>query len=202
MSYSINENMFRQNDIRGVYGKDLTPELALDLGKAIGTFFGEGKKLFIGGDSRLSTPILMNSLAAGIQATGVNVVIGGLTPSPIAYYASAIDETIDGSLMITASHNPADQNGLKITDNSGVAFYFDNCFSKLLDSLKQKEFNEVPVERLGQQTITTRYHELYYEELANKVPISRKMKVVIEIGNGACGDFVDFLKQQGHEVYG
>jgi phosphomannomutase len=202
MNYSINENMFRQNDIRGVFGKDLTPELALDLGKAIGTFFGEGKKLFIGGDSRLSTPILMNSLAAGIQATGVNVVLGGLTPSPIAYYASAIDEAIDGSLMITASHNPADQNGLKITDKQGVAFYFDNCFSKLLNSLKQKDFNEVPVERLGQQTFTNQYHKLYYDELAKKISISRKMKVVIEVGNGACGGFVDFLKQQGHEVYG
>ncbi|MHA1912024.1 MAG: phosphomannomutase/phosphoglucomutase [Candidatus Kariarchaeaceae archaeon] len=202
MSYLVNKNMFRQNDIRGVYGKDLTPELALDLGKAIGTFFGEGKQLFIGGDSRISTPILMNSIAAGILATGANIVMGGLTPSPIAYYASAIDEAIDGSLMITASHNPADQNGLKITDNKGVAFYFDNCFSKLLDSLRRKDFNEVPVERLGQLRLTKQYHKLYYDELAKKVPISHKMKVVIEVGNGACGDFVDFLKQLGHEVYG
>ncbi len=109
-------SIFKACDIRGTYGHDLTEEVAGDIGRAIGTLAG-GSPVVVGGDARRSTPALKEALVHGLAGTGTDVVDLGLVPTPAFYYALA--EMAPGAgVMVTASHNPAPDNGFKVVFGS------------------------------------------------------------------------------------
>lgn len=101
--------MFGTSGIRGLYGSDVTPELARKVGNAVGL---RGKKLVLARDTRSTSPILAKALAAGAMAAGCNVIDIGVAPTPLLAYA-CMKENCDGA-MITASHNPPEYNGVKL----------------------------------------------------------------------------------------
>ncbi|MEM5866518.1 MAG: phosphomannomutase, partial [Candidatus Aenigmatarchaeota archaeon] len=107
------ENIFRPNDIRGVYGKDLTEEVAEKIGKAFGTILGMGKSVVVGRDVRLSSKSLRDSLVEGLTSVGCDVVDIGMVPTP-TFYFSLYSFGFDGGIMITASHNPPEWNGFHV----------------------------------------------------------------------------------------
>jgi phosphomannomutase/phosphoglucomutase len=110
--------LFGTNGIRGVANKDLTPEIAIKIGSAIGTFFKHGT-LIIGHDARTSGPMLTKAVIAGLTATGCDVLRAGMAPTPALQYAVK-DRKPDGGVIITASHNPPEYNGIKVLWKDGI----------------------------------------------------------------------------------
>jgi len=112
------KRLFGTNGIRGVVNKELTPEIAIKIGTAIGTFFKHGN-LVIGYDARTSSPMLAKAVIAGLNASGLDVFFVGMAPTPALQYAVKRNKT-DGAVIITASHNPPEYNGIKVVWNDGI----------------------------------------------------------------------------------
>src|SRR5919108_6234267 len=111
----MNPQIFREYDIRGVVARDFDAADVERIGLAIGTYVRQrgGKRLAVGRDHRLSSESLCAALTKGLQATGCDIVDIGLVPTPLLYF-SLFHLNTDGGCMITASHNPAEYNGIKL----------------------------------------------------------------------------------------
>ena len=119
--------LFGTNGIRGVVNQDMNCELALGIGKAWGTLFKKIKnrpKIAIGTDARLSNHMLKNAITAGLMATGCDVVDIGLVPTPTLQY-TVKEKEYDSGVIITASHNPPQFNGIKGIASDGTEFSKD-----------------------------------------------------------------------------
>ena len=103
--------IFRAYDIRGVFGEDLTLEIAENIGKAYGTYV-DGD-VVLGVDNRISSEPLKKSLIRGLVSTGTNVVDIGVVPTPVLYFGIEHFKK-EGGIMLTASHNPPKYNGFKL----------------------------------------------------------------------------------------
>ncbi len=131
--------LFGTNGIRGVVGKDMTADLAVRVGHAIGTHFGAGS-VALARDPRLSGPMLVRAVAAGLMASGLEVIDLGMVPTPCAQYYVHRHAGLKGGVVITASHNPREFNGIKALDAQGMemareeeeaieAVYFEERFA-------------------------------------------------------------------------
>jgi len=127
--------LFGTNGIRGLVNVELTPEMVIKVGCSIGTFFGR-KNLLIGHDARTSGPMFAKAVISGLTATGCNVFFAGMAPTPALQYAVK-NHKMDGGVIITASHNPPEYNGIKVIWSDGIEtsheqeveienIYFDN----------------------------------------------------------------------------
>src|ERR1041384_2599506 len=112
----IAHEIFREYDIRGIYGTDLTAEVALALGKSVGSHIrAAGKsRVVVGRDNRGHGKILQDAFAEGLASTGCTALLIGVTPTPVNYWAIKHLEA-DGGVQITGSHNPPEYNGFKLT---------------------------------------------------------------------------------------
>lgn len=110
--------LFGTNGIRGTVNKELTPEMAIKIGSAVGTFFKK-KNLLLGYDARTSGPMFAKAVIAGLTAIGCNVYFAGMAPTPALQYAVK-NHRLDGGVIITASHNPPEYNGIKVIWNDGI----------------------------------------------------------------------------------
>ena len=108
-------SIFREYDVRGIVGKDLTLDVAESIGRAYGTMARQRgcRTVALGRDGRLTSPDLRDRILAGITATGVNVVDIGICPTPLLYFA-LYKLPVDGGVMVTGSHNAAEYNGFKM----------------------------------------------------------------------------------------
>jgi len=127
--------LFGTNGIRGLVNVELTPEMAIKAGCAIGTFFGR-KSLLVGHDARTSGSLLSKAVISGLAATGCHVYFAGMAPTPALQFAVK-NHKMDGGVIITASHNPPEYNGIKVIWSDGIEtsheqeveienIYFDN----------------------------------------------------------------------------
>ncbi len=116
MTHRFDPGVLREYDIRGIVGETLGPADARAIGRGFGTRIARagGKRVVVGYDGRISSPMLEAALVAGLRASGIDVVRVGLGPTPMLYYAAASLPQIDGGIQITGSHNPADHNGFKM----------------------------------------------------------------------------------------
>jgi phosphomannomutase / phosphoglucomutase len=130
------QKLFGTNGIRGLVNVELTPEVAIKVGASIGTFFGKEKNLLLGYDARTSGPMFAKAVIAGLTATGCNVFFAGMAPTPSLQFAVK-NHKVDGGVIITASHNPPEYNGIKVIWSDGIEtsheqeveienIYFDN----------------------------------------------------------------------------
>ncbi|MCW3982117.1 MAG: phosphoglucosamine mutase [Candidatus Bathyarchaeota archaeon] len=110
--------LFGTNGIREVVNDKLTPGFALGVAKAIGTFFGH-EKILLGYDGRISNLMLANAVTSGLTSTGCSVYDAGMAPTPCIQYAVR-HHKMGGGVIITASHNPPEYNGIKVTGDDGV----------------------------------------------------------------------------------
>ena len=128
--------LFGTNGIRGLVNIELTPELAIKVGTAIGTFFGKNKDLLLGYDARTSGPMFAKAVISGLTATGINVYFAGMASTPAIQFAVK-NHKMDGGVIISASHNPPEYNGIKVIWSDGIetsheqemeieTIYFDN----------------------------------------------------------------------------
>jgi phosphomannomutase/phosphoglucomutase len=111
--------LFGTDGVRGVVNIELTPEMVLRLAMAVGTYFGPGSRVMVGSDSRAGRSFLGRVVIGGLLSTGVKVFDAGLTPTPaLQYYVKTMG--FDGGVMLTASHNPPEYNGVKVVMSDGV----------------------------------------------------------------------------------
>ena len=123
MTHVFHPTMLREYDIRGVVGDTLSAADANAIGRSFATLIRRagGKRVAVGYDGRLSSPMLCDALIEGINAAGIDALNVGLGPTPMLYYAASTEE-VDGGIQITGSHNPPDYNGFKMVFQ-GRPFY-------------------------------------------------------------------------------
>ena len=192
MKPSINPQIFREYDIRGIVGTDLTPESATSIGKAIGTYIrrGNGKNMILGRDVRSSSVEFCNILSKALNSTGCNVIDIGMVPTPVLYFALH-HFNADGGVMITGSHNPPEFNGFKISQ--GFHSLYGEKVQELKRLIEANDF-EVGTGTTQQQPVLAEY----MEKICSILEIPRKIKVVVDGGNGCFGIVgPDLLKKLG-----
>jgi len=191
----MTDHIFREYDIRGVVETDLTKSTVLNLGKAIGTYLlAHGiKEMVVGRDCRLSSESLNKSLIKGLLSTGIDVVDLGICDSPLLYF-SLFHLNKNGGVMITGSHNPPEFNGFKIC--RGKTTIHGSEIQKLKEIINKNSFD------IGSGNLSyTDILSAYWDTIAADIKLSKKLKVVIDAGNGTGGRAsVELLKQLGCKV--
>ena len=116
MKHTFHPTILREYDIRGVIGETLGPDDARAIGRSFAALLqaAGGRKVAVGYDGRVSSPLLEHALVEGLQTSGCDVVRIGLSATPMLYYAAASADDVDGAIQITGSHNPANYNGFKM----------------------------------------------------------------------------------------
>lgn len=196
MSEQVNPKIFRKYDIRGIVGTDISEDVAGSIGKAVGTYLQMrfGKLVAVGMDNRLSSPELKNALIRGLMATGCDVVDIGLCTSPLLYF-SVYEGNFDGGIIVTASHNPREYNGFKMVSQNAVPIAGEDIL-EIRDMILEEKFSE----GVGSHT-NDDYSERYFARIVNEIKLNRRMRVVVDTGNGVAGKFApELLRRIGCEV--
>lgn len=178
---SINRSMFRAYDIRGVVGEDLTAEVVHRIGLAIGTHLGEkgARTLALGHDVRPSSVEFHDAMSDALTSTGIDVLDIGLVPTPLMYFAVKRFGT-DGGVVITASHNPPQFNGIKV--RQGTLPLVAEGLLELADRAEAGGFRSGTGTVRREDAITP-----YIDTVTSKFRLARPLKVVLDGGNGCAG---------------
>jgi phosphomannomutase/phosphoglucomutase len=178
---AISRTIFREYDIRGVAGKDLTEAVATAVAGAYAAFLDErGVKgaIAVGRDNRPSGEILHPALVGGLLASGVDVVDIGVVPTPLAYWSQHNLDVV-GGIQITGSHNPPEYNGFKL--GLGTSSIFGADIQHLYDLAVAGQFPKGKGNLRREQVI-----DRYVDDIAARTGrLSRDLKVIIDCGNGA-----------------
>lgn len=176
----VDEHIFREYDIRGIYGTDLTEDVAYTIGRSFGSYIKRNgqNNVIVGYDNRLSSPSLYNALIKGINESGSNVLSLGMVTTPMYYFAKK-KLSIESGVMITASHNPKEYNGFKISFNLLGNAYGD-MIKDFRDYTNAGVF-EVGVGSTSTYDITDEYIACIKQGLTLG---NRRVKLVVDCGNG------------------
>ncbi len=176
----VNETIFREYDIRGIWEEEIDEEVAYTIGKSFASFIQPmGKKeVIVGHDNRISSPAIHQALLAGLTESGADVIDLGLVTTPMYYYAKKKYQ-VETGIMITASHNPKEYNGFKIS------FSLEgNACGKIIQDFGHFTNEGTFLEGNGQVRLLEIEKE-YLEEVQKSVDLGeRKVKVVFDCGNG------------------
>ncbi len=203
----INRSIFREYDIRGVFGEDLNEQSVKLIGYFLGKRVGGEKIVAVGFDAREHSPILRDYLVSGFNAAGCRVIDMGLVATPVNYFSnyqplhallpedSAIlaavsdkERQIDASVMITGSHNPSEYNGFKITINR--APFFGEDIYALGDEIVANESFEIETNvKREESDIKRLYIDFMLHEFAHLKGL--KKKIIIDCGNGVAGTVIN-----------
>ncbi len=179
--------IFKAYDIRGVVGESLTTGIVERIGRSIGSeaLARDQSDIVVGRDGRLTSPELASALAAGIRASGMNVIDIGLVTTPMAYFA-AQHLQVHNAVMVTGSHNPPDYNGLKVV-LAGAALYGDG-----IQALRRR----IETSELCRGGGEYRCHDVadaYVARVVGDIRLARPMKILIDAGNGVAGAYAPAL---------
>ena len=191
----MNPHVFREYDVRGVVDKDLNEEFIVNLGRSIGTYALQSKikTMTVGRDCRLSSDAYHRYLIQGLNAAGVDTIDIGLCATPMLYF-SIHHCHAGGGVMITGSHNPLEYNGFKI------CIGYDSIHGQQIQELRKIMEAENYLSGKG-STQFKDITEVYQNYLFDHVKISRKLKVVLDAGNGVGGQFaLPILEKMGCDV--
>ena len=192
---SRSSRLFGTNGVRGVFGSELTLDLIIDLSYSLATYYENGP-IIVGFDGRESSPIISRIVRSTINAAGMDVGNAGLVPTPCLQYA-AKRLGYNGGIMITASHNPAEYNGIKPSAADGIeisredelkveAIYYSKRFSKIdgygLDFSDYRIIN----------SYLDRVMQLIDVETIRK----RKFTIALDLGNGVQATVAPFLAER------
>ncbi|MGI8510131.1 MAG: phosphomannomutase/phosphoglucomutase [Gemmatimonadaceae bacterium] len=178
---TLSREIFREYDIRGVTGKDLTPDVARAVGGAFATLLAERGiqgPVVVGRDNRPSGNDLHRELVAGLLEGGVDVVDVGVVPTPLAYWAQHNLDVVAG-IQITGSHNPPEYNGFKL--GVGKASIYGADIQHIYDLATAGNF-PTGHGTLRSEPIIDRYIDDVVQHVGK---ISRPMRIAVDVGNGA-----------------
>jgi phosphomannomutase/phosphoglucomutase len=195
----LNPHIFREYDIRGIVGQDLSADVAEQIGRAFGSELrsrlggGNALTVAVGRDNRPSSCVLADGIITGVRATGVSAIDYGTVPTPVLYYAAARDRT-DGGVQITGSHNPPEYNGFKVSIR-GRSVYGD-AIQGLRRRIDERRFEQGSGGLEQRDMIPT-----YIADVGGRFRVERPFRVVVDCGNGV-GSLVavDLLRRTGADV--
>ena len=195
---AVSPGIFRQYDIRGIVGKDLTAEAATAVGRGFAALMrerGVKGKIVVSRDNRPSGEMLRNSLVAGLTGFGVDVVDIGVVPTPLNYWAIH-HLGVAGGIQITGSHNPPEYNGFKLTLGGSV---HGEEIQKLYGLI-----NAAPGKVSQGNVSTAEVIDQYVDDMVKRTgPLPKSMKVVYDCGNGAASLVAPQLfKKLGIDAHG
>src|SRR3990167_1732684 len=192
----IDQSIFRAYDIRGIACVTLTEETVMLIGKAIGSLALEQNvnQIVIARDGRFSGPLLSRALSSGILATGCHVTDLGMVPTPLLYYAATVSRGHSG-VMLTGSHNPPEYNGLKMIINGKTLT--EDAIKALYERIIHSQFSDGEGQYQQQDMIQD-----YLDRFLQNISLKRKLRIVIDAGNGVTGFIAPLLFQRlGCEVH-
>lgn len=191
----VNQSIFREYDVRGVVGEDLTEDFAYLLGRAHGTMLrraGAGNAV-VGYDVRPSSPSLAGAVIDGFVKSGLDVIAIGEVPTPVFYWA-VVTMDAGGGMTVTGSHNPPEFNGFKI--NLGHSSIYGEQIQELYRLITNDDF-ESGSGRVEEKSVL----EDYIADLSGRVGrVARPIKAIADCGNGCAAFTVDILKNIGADV--
>lgn len=199
-------SIFREYDIRGIADKELTDSKVWSIGAAFGQKIREAgdERCYVGQDVRLSSPRLVQALCAGLEHSGVEVSVLAPGPSPLLYFATTLrrkEFNTSSGVMITGSHNPSEYNGFKIVVKDETLHGQD---IQKIASLSLKHLTDAPAAKDLPRPIRAEIDlsEEYVTYVKNNIrPFQKKIRVVLDAGNGASGELaVKTFKALGCEV--
>lgn len=191
----INPQIFREYDIRGVVNKDLTLDVVRRLGQGFGTLMAHAgrRELVVGRDGRLSSKAFAEVLIEGLISTGCDVVDVGLCPTPV-YYFSIFHLDKAGGMMVTGSHNPPEFNGFKVS--VGKSTIFGQEIQNLRGLIEKGRFVKGKGDLSEMEVV-----QPYQDYVRENIHTGKRMKVVIDAGNGTAGVVAGpLLRDLGCEV--
>ncbi len=181
--------MFGTDGVRGLANKELTPELAFKLGRAAGFLWRKEEErtaIIVGRDSRISGPLLEGALVSGICSAGVDAYVAGVIPTPVVAYLSRVLD-VSAGVVISASHNPAPDNGIKFFDGKG--FKLAETLEERIEAILAGGMKEIPRptgEKVGRVINFHDADERYVRFLKGTVPCGlHGLKIVVDCANGA-----------------
>ena len=192
----LNPYIFRAYDVRGKVDIDITPPVFEQVGRAYGTLVRRkgGRTVALGMDNRPSSGPLKEAFAAGMLSTGVDVVDIGINHTPLLYFATA-HWKLDGGATVTGSHNPVSDNGVKMV-HAGAAPLTEDEIQGLLATIRAGDF-----ERGGGTRTRRDPKEDYFAAITSRITLARRIRVVVDAGNGVAGLFApELLRRLGCEV--
>ena len=195
MGSQNNKILFGTNGVRGIFGRDLTPEKIIRLSNSLSQYFPPGP-LLLGYDGRNSSPIISRIVCSALNSDGRNVGVAGAVPTPCLQYAIRYGN-YNGGLMVTASHNPSEYNGVKPVANDGVEISRE-------DELKVQEIyysNKSSLNAsIGREFVEENIVESYMDALFSLVDHEsirrRELKIVVDGGNGVQGPVSSVLAKR------
>ncbi|MEO6462649.1 MAG: phosphomannomutase/phosphoglucomutase [Candidatus Eisenbacteria bacterium] len=193
----MNRRIFREYDVRGLHETDLSDSVVTDLGRALGTYLRRtgAKTVALGRDFRPSSPRLSAAVEKGLLEVGCDIVRVGVLPTPGLYFSIAHLKT-DAGVQVTGSHNPSEYNGFKM--NLGLASIYGEAIQQLLALIDARDFEKPATPGTVSEHPT---EAAYMDMLASKVAPRRKLKVVLDSGNGCAGPIApDVFRRVGQDV--
>lgn len=175
------QRLFGTSGIRGIFNVDLTPRLALNVGLALATYTNAGE-IVIGQDTRVSSPLLEHSVISGLLSGGSRVSRLGLTPTPVLAFLTR-ELKADAGVMITASHNPPEYNGIKLFNPDSTAYNKEEQ-KEIENIINKKLFKRSGWKDIKTLTSLDETHR-YLEAIQKAVKLERQWRVVLDPGCGA-----------------
>ncbi|MFW9792749.1 MAG: phosphoglucosamine mutase [Candidatus Thorarchaeota archaeon] len=193
----MTDKLFGTTGVRKVYGEEFDLEMALNLGKALGTYVRSGTVL-IARDARTTGLMVADALAAGVMSTGVNVARGGIIPTPSLAFAT-MKYGFAAGLMVTASHNPPEYTGVKFWSENSMG-YTPEEERKIEEIYENKNFNVASWDKLGEETILEGVVDDHIEDILERCDAnlirSKSFSVIVDPGNGAACVLTPYLMQR------
>ena len=178
----LKSTIFREYDIRGIADSELLSPDVEQLGRGLGTYLARqtgGRKINVGRDCRLSSTRLRDALVQGLLAAGCDVTDIGTVPTPVLYFAAQYHRA-DGGIMITGSHNPSEYNGFKSVCGSGTLH--GEAIQEVREIIERQDFERGSGRLSAADAVMP-----YVEEVAAQFRFDRRVKVVVDAGNGTAG---------------
>ncbi|MFP3951228.1 MAG: phosphoglucosamine mutase [Candidatus Bathyarchaeia archaeon] len=183
MSGNVARRLFGTNGVRGIVNQTMTVELATRLAASVGTVLG--KRIALGRDARLSSPVFRYAAAAGLQSVGCKVHDMGMLPTPALQYATK-HLALDGGIMITASHNPPEFNGVKVMASDGVEI--PRSLEVKIEDLYFKDSPDLAswdqVGKLEELEVLDKYKSGILSQVDSEEIRAAQLKIAIDTGNG------------------
>ncbi len=181
----LNKRLFGTNGIRGVFGKDLSIEVLINIAFSIGSFFGKGP-IILGHDGRSSSLAILKIISSVLLSTGIDVYTMGLTPTPCLQF-TVKNSKFSGGIMITASHNPPEYNGLKPISNQGIEISREQ--EKIIEDIYyHKKFLKNQCVNFGNLFNLDDVVEKYVDKVLSLIDTDavkkHEFKIVMDLGNG------------------
>ena len=195
---NVNPNIFHAYDVRGKYPEEINEETAYEFGLALGRFLelkqeAGNRQIMVGRDSRNSSFALADNLAEGLLNHSFDVVDLGLVSAPLLSFA-VISEGAAGGVMVTASHNPSDQNGFKLCRFGARPIAGESGLSEikgLMEKEEEKDFVELSLGRLSRQNLLEKY--LNFIKKSVDLKKLEPLKIVVDCSNGSMGPEISAL---------